>query len=166
MEEQRTSLFLAQLNATQRRLLQMSVHLNPMLVALADGKYSLRESAAFADAVRTLLTDDAYRPLVVIAGTEELSETALRVMLDQHSKNIDAYLKDTADLLAVMPAQAAEAYRVFTLYAIVKVAEASRDGLFGLMGDRISHSEKKVMRKMVEILELEPDEATRKKLGM
>lgn len=166
MEEQRTSLFLSQLNGTQRRLLQMSVHLNPMLVALADGNYSLRESSAFAEAVRTLLTDDAYRPLVVVAGTDELSETALSVMLEQHSKNIDGYLREVAELLTVMPEQASEAYRVFTLYAIVKVAEASRDGLFGLMGDRISLSEKKVMRKMVEILDLEPDQETRTKLGM
>ena len=52
------------------------------------------------------------------------------------------------------------------MYSIVAVAEASRAGLFGLMGDRISSSEKKVMHRIVEVLGLPLDDETRGKLGM
>jgi tellurite resistance protein len=162
----RTSLYLSQLTSAQRKLIQMSIHLNPMIVANADGNYSLRESAAFAEAVRSLLTDMAYRPLLLLAGSEAISEAALRVMLETHTKDVEGYLAQIAELLAQMPDEAAEAYRRFTTFAIVKVAEASRDGLFGLMGDRISTSEKKVMRRMVQVLELPLEGEVKAKLGM
>lgn len=163
---ERTSLFLAQLSAQDRKLLQISVHMNPLIVANADGKYSLRESSALAAAVHKLISEDEYRPLVLVAGHEGISETAMRVMLETHTKDIDGYLKQVADLIATLPEEVAEAYRKFTLYAIITVAEASRDGLFGLVGDRISASEKTVMRRMVEVLELPLDDDARGKLGM
>ena len=162
----RTSLYISQMSPPQRKLLQMSVHINPMMVAHSDGSYSLFESAAFAEAVRTLINDEGYRPLLALAGSEPISDAALRVMLEEHSRDVDGYLKQVAELLAVMPQDAAEAYRRFTLFAIVKVAEASKDGLFGLFGDRISTSEKTVMRRMVQVLQLPLDEATAAKLGM
>lgn len=163
---ERTSLFLAQLSAADRKLLQISVHLNPLIVANADGKYSFRESSALATALRKLISDEEYRPLVLVAGHEELSEAAMRVMLEAHTKDIEGYLKQVAELLATLPEEVAEAYRQFTVYAIITVAEASRDGLFGLVGDRISASEKTVMRRMVDVLELPLDDDARTKLGM
>ncbi len=163
---ERTSLFLAQLSAADRKLLQISVHLNPLIVANADGKYTFRESSALACVVRRLISEEAYRPLVLVAGHEDISEAAMRVMLEQHAKDIDGYLAQVADLLARLPQDVADAYRQFTVYAIITVAEASRDGLFGLVGDRINASEKTVMRRMVEVLQLPVDDAARAKLGM
>jgi len=163
---ERTSLFLAQLSAADRKLLQISVHMNPLIVANADGNYSIRESSALASAVRKLISDDEYRPLLLVAGHEELSDAAMRVMLETHTKDVDGYLQQVADLLDRLPEEVAEAYRKFTLYAIIAVAEASRDGLFGLMGDRISTSEKTVMRRMVDKLQLPIDDDARVKLGM
>ncbi len=164
--EDRTSLYLTQLSSADRKLLQMSVHMNPMIVAHADGDYSLRESAAVAEVTRKLMSEVCYRPLILVAGHSEISDAALRVMLEQHSENVDAYLARIAELIEDLPEGVGEAYRKFTLYAIIHVAEASRDGLFGLMGDKISQSEKKVMRKMVEVLGLAPNDQERQKLGM
>lgn len=161
-----TSLVLSRLSSQQRRLLQMSIHINPMIVAHADGNYSFRESTAFAESVRTLIQEPAYRSLVPIAGTDPITEPALNVMLETHSKDVEGYLQQVAELLERLPAEAADAYRRFTVYAIVKVAEASRDGLFGLVGDRVSTSEKRVMKRMAEVLELPVDEETRSTLGM
>jgi uncharacterized tellurite resistance protein B-like protein len=165
MTEQ-TSLYLAQLSPAERKLLQLSIHINAMLVANADGNYSMRETVAFAEAVRKLISEEQYRPLLFVAGSEPISEAAVRVFLESHSADIEGYLQQVAQLLKVLPDDAAEAYRKFTIYSIVAVAEASRDGLFGLMGDRISQSEKKVMKRMVELLELPIDDAIRTKLAM
>lgn len=164
--EDRTSLYLAQLSTTDRKLLQMSVHMNPVIVAHADGDYSLRESAAIAEVTRKLMTEAGYRPLILVAGHSEISDAALRVMLEEHTQDVDGYLRRIAELLENLPDDVVDAYRKFTLYAIIHVAEASRDGLFGLMGDKISHSEKTVMRKMVDVLGLDPNDEERKKLGM
>ena len=164
--EERTSLYLAQLSISDRKLLQMSVHMNPVIVAHADGDYSLRESAAIAEVVRKLMSEPEYRPLILVAGHSEISDAALRVMLETHTKDVDAYLAQIADLLESLPEEVAVAYRRFTLYAIIHVAEASRDGLFGFLGDKISQSEKTVMQKMVDVLGLAPNEDERKKLGM
>ncbi len=163
---ERTSLFLAQLSAADRNLLQISVHLNPLIVANSDGKYTLRESSALAAALRKLMSEDEYRPLLLVAGHQGLSEAALRVMLETHTKDIERYLLQVSSLLEKLPEDVVDAYRKFTLYAIVTVAEASRDGLFGLVGDRINASEKTVMHRMVEVLKLPVDEGARAKLGM
>jgi hypothetical protein len=163
---ERTSLYLGQLSPAERKLLQLSIHITPMLVANADGNYSMRESMAFAEAVRKLISEEQYRPLLLIAGSEPISDAALRVYLEQHSSNVDAYLGQIRDLLGQLPPDASDAYKQFTVYSILAVAEASRDGLFGLMGNRISTSEKKMMRRIVEVLQLPLDEATRAKLGM
>lgn len=160
------SAYLGQMSPADRKLLQMSVHVTPMLVANADGNYSMRESMAFAEAVRKLISEERYRPLVLVAGSEPISDAALRVFLEEHSRNVEAYLAQLQALLRHLPDEAADAYRSFTVYSILAVAEASRDGLFGLMGDRISTSEKKVMRRIVEVLGLPLDESTRAKLGM
>ncbi len=165
MDEQ-TRLSLEQLSTTDRKLLQMSVHMNPVIVAYADGNYSLRESAAIAEVTRKLMSDAVYRPLILVAGHSEISDAALRVMLEIHTKDITAYLTHVAKLLDRLPDDVADAYRRFALFAIIHVAEASRDGLFGLMGDKISHSEKKVMRQMVDALRLRPTQEERQKLGM
>ncbi|MCU0692233.1 MAG: hypothetical protein MUF54_12610 [Polyangiaceae bacterium] len=163
--DDRSPLF-AQLDPAERKLLQMSVHINPVIVATADGKYSLQESAAIADVVRKLMSEDEYRPLILVAGHEEISDAALRVMLETHSKNIGEYLAEVARLLEQLPPDVVNAYRRFALFAIIHVAEAARDGLFGLVGTRISEAEKAVMRKMAEVLRLEPDEEQRAKIGM
>jgi uncharacterized tellurite resistance protein B-like protein len=164
--EERTSLYLAQLSTADRKLLQLSVHMNPIIVANADGNYSLRESAAIAEVVRKLMSESEFRPLILVAGHAEISDAALRVMLETHTKDIDAYLAQVSNLLEQLPEEVAHAYRRFTLFAIIHVAEASRDGLFGLMGDKISHSEKSVMRRMVDMLGLDPNEEEQAKLGM
>lgn len=164
--EERTSLYLTQLSAADRKLLQLSVQMNPLMVANADGNYSLREAAAVSEVVRSLMSDPQFRPLILVAGHAELSDAALRVMLETHTKDIDGYLSQLADLLEQLPEDVAIAYRRFTLFAIIRVAEASRDGLFGLMGDRISQCEKSVMRKMVDALALEPNDEEKTKLGM
>lgn len=163
---ERTSVYLSQLSPAERKLLQLSIHINAMLVANADGNYSMRETVALAEAVRKLISEEEYRPLLLVAGSEPISDAAVRVFLEEHSTDVEGYLQQVAQLLKVLPEDAAEAYRKFTLYSIVAVAEASRDGLFGLMGDRISHSEKKVMKRMVELLELPVDDSNRAKLGM
>jgi len=163
---ERTSLYLGQLSPAERKLLQMSVHVTPMLVANADGNYSMREAVAFREAVRRLINEDRYRPLVPVAGSEPITDAALRVFLEEHSANVEGYLGQVEALLRHLPEDVAEAYRSFTIDSIIAVAEASRDGLFGLMGDRISTSEKKVMRRIVEVLGLPLDEPTRAKLGM
>lgn len=164
--DERTSLYLAQLSTSDRKLLQMSVHMNPVIVAHADGDYSLRESAAIAEVTRKLMSEPEYRPLILVAGHSELSDAALRVMLEEHTKDVDGYLQKVASLLDQLPDDVVDAYRRFTLYAIIHVAEASRDGLFGLMGDKISQSEKKMMSRMVDVLGLSPNDEERKKLGM
>lgn len=161
-----TSLTLSNLSPADRKLLQLSIHINPMLVANADGNYSMRESVAFAEAVRKLISEEEYRPVLLVAGADPISEAALRVFLEDHSSDIEGYLQQVAALIKQLPDDAAEAYRKFTTYSIVAVAEASRDGLFGLMGDKISHSEKKVMKRMVEVLDLPLDDANKAKLGM
>ncbi|MBI5534928.1 MAG: hypothetical protein HY898_19530 [Deltaproteobacteria bacterium] len=163
---ERTSVYLSQLSPAERKLLQLSIHINAMLVANADGNYSMRETVALAEAVRKLISEEEYRPLLLVAGSEPISDAAVRVFLEEHSTDVEGYLQQVAQLLKVLPEDAAEAYRKFTLYSIVAVAEASRDGLFGLMGDRISHSEKKVMKRMVELLELPVDDSNRAKLGV
>ncbi|HQP35263.1 MAG TPA: hypothetical protein PLI95_08795 [Polyangiaceae bacterium] len=165
MSEQ-TNQVLGHLSPADRKLLQMSIHVTPMLVANADGNYSMRESMAFAEAVRKLITEERYRPLVLVAGSDPISEAALRVYLEEHSKDIEGYLRQLESLIRHLPEQVVEAYREFTVYSIVAVAEASRAGLFGLMGDRISSSEKKVMHRIVEVLGLPLDDETRGKLGM
>lgn len=164
--EDRTSLYFTQLGPADRKLLQMSVHMNPVIVANADGKYSLRESAAMAEAVRKLMSEPEYRPLILLAGHAEMSDAALRVMLETHTKNVEGYLEQLSCMLAQLPDEVVDAYRRFTLFAIIHVAEASRDGLFGLVGERISDAERTVMRRMVEVLELAPTDEQRAKLGM
>lgn len=161
-----TNLYLAQLSPADRRLLQMSIHITPMLVANADGNYSMRESVAFKEAVRRLISEERFRPLVPVAGSEPITEAALRVFLEEHSRDVEGYLAQVAALVRHLPEDVAAAYRSFTIDSIIAVAEASRDGLFGLMGDRISTSEKKVMRRIVEVLGLPLDDTTRGKLGM
>lgn len=162
----RLSVVLSELTAAQRKLLQMSVHLNPVIVANVDGNFSVRESAAVAKALRTMLTDPQYRPLLPIAGSDEISDVALRVFLEQHSRDVEGYLREVARLVERLPPEVSQAYRQFTLYAVLSVAEASRDGLFGLLGERINAAEKKVMRTMVELLQLEPTAEHRAKLGI
>ena len=165
MSEQ-TNQVLGHLSPADRKLLQMSIHVTPMLVANADGNYSMRESMAFAEAVLKLIAEERYRPLVLVAGSDPISEAALRVYLEEHSKDIEGYLRQLESLIRHLPEQVVEAYREFTVYSIVAVAEASRAGLCGLMGDRISASEKKVMHGTVEVLGLPLDDETRGKLGM
>ena len=138
--------------------------MNPVIVANADGNCSFRESSAIAAAVRKLISDEEYRPLLLVAGHEDISDAALRVMVDMHSKDLDGYLKQIAGLLQALPDDAAEAYRKFTWHAIITVAEASRDGLLGLLGDKIGAAERTVLRRMVEVLQLPIDDASRGKL--
>jgi len=163
--DQRADQFLARLSTADRKLLQLSVHMNPIIVSNADGKCSMRESAAMAEAVRKLMCDEAYRSLLLVAGHEEFSDAALRVMIEQHSKDLDGYLAQVAGILDRIPEGVASAYRRFTLFAILHVAEASRDGLFGLLGAKISESEKLMIRKMVAVLGLELEEGDRARLS-
>ena len=164
--DERSDHYLARLSSSDRMLLQLSVRMNPIMVANADGDYSLREFAAIADAVHKLVNEPAFRPLLLVAGQEKFSEAALRVMLEEHSKDLDGYLAQIASLLEHLPEEVADAYRRFTLYAVIHTAEASRDGLFGLVGAKISDSEKSVIRKMVDVLRINPSEIDRAKLGI
>ena len=159
-------LVLKRLNASDRKLLQMSVHINPILVANADGHYSMREQAAMAESVRRLMSEPSFRPLIALAGREPMSEASLQVLLDEHAKDVDSYLQKVRRLLELLPEPVADAYRRFTSFAIVHVAEASRDGLFGLVGQRISESEKALIQKMIDVLDLEPTPEQKKKLDM
>jgi len=164
--EERSDHFLARLSAAERKLLQLSVHMNPIIVSHADGKCSMRESAAIAEAVRKLMCDEAYRSLLLVAGHEEFSDAGLRVMVEEHTKDVKAYLAQVASLLERIPEDVADAYRSFTLFAIIHVAEATREGLFGIMGAKISDSERAVILTMVEALGLKPGEDDRARLGM
>ena len=157
--------YLARLSTAERKLLQLSVHINPMLVASVDGSCSLRETAAMTDAMHKLKTETEYRPLLLLAGHEEISDAALRVMLETHSGNIEGYLAKIAALLDRVPDDVAEAYRRFVLYSVFHVAEASRGGLFGLVGAKISDSEKLVIRMIVEVLRLVLSDHERTKLS-
>ena len=155
-----------QLSPPDRKLLQMSVHINPILVANADGKYSLREQAAMAEAVRKLMSEDEYRPLIALAGQSPISDASLRVLLEEHSSDIDGYLKRLRKLLDRLPEEVASSYRQFTIYSILNVAEASRETLFGLVGKKISASEQALIQKMVDILGLELNQEQQRKLGV
>jgi len=165
MEEQPNQ-FLQQLGTVDRLLLQLSIHMNPLMVANADGCCSLRESSAIANTIHELLRAPEYRCLVMVAGPDSLSDAALRVMLDEHSKDVGAYVARLATILNGIPQDVALAYRRFTLFAIIQVAEASRDGFFGLVGARISESERAVMRQMINGLGLIPNDDERDRLGL
>jgi len=140
--------------------------MNPIIVANVDGACSLRESAAIAESMRELLNDPAYRPLLLVAGHECFSDAALRVMLETHTKDIDSYLAQVAGLLERVPDIVADAYRCFARYAILHVAEASRDGIFGLVGAKISESEKAIIRTMVDALGIVLSESDQAKLDI
>ncbi len=161
-----TSQFWTELDAAQRKLLQMSIHLNPMLVAFADGNCTMRETAALAVSVRALLEQEEYNSLVAVAGSEVISEAALGAMLQTHQSDLEAYLRDLAQILTRMPKSMAEAYRRFAIFSIMRVAQASCDGLLGLIGRRINASEKAVIQRMVEVLELRVDDDAKRELGM
>ena len=159
-------LVLKRMSASDRHLLQISLHMNPIFVANADGNYSFREQSAMAQSVRQLMSEPAYRPLIPLAGQRPISEASLRVLMAEYGGDLDGYLEKLGDLLSVLPDDVVRAYREFTMSAIVNVAEASRDGFFGLVGDKISDEEKLLIRKMIQKLSLEPGEEQRAKLGM
>ncbi len=159
-------LIFKRLSAPDRKLLQMSIRMNAIFVANADGNYSFREQAAVGESVRQLMSDPAYRPLIALAGHGPMSDASLRVLLDEYASDADRYLANVSRLIDLLPEDVQRSYRAFTAYAIVHVAEASRDGLFGLVGKKISVTEMSLIRKMVSVLGLEPTEEQRAKLEL